>query len=93
MTVRHAQFTVTSTPQSITTGVVDSSNASGIDKSIIIQNSSVFVVYVGGLGVTTSNYGYKIPANGELAMDLLARDVVYVVSSESATISVLYLGM
>jgi hypothetical protein len=55
---------------------------SGMD--ITVQNvNETAVVYLGGEGVSTSNYGFKIPAGSAFSVELPGRDSIYAVSNES----------
>ena len=55
---------------------------SGCD--ITIQNiNSTGYVYVGGEGVTTSNYGFRILPNHSISFELVGKDHIYLVSSEN----------
>lgn len=66
---------------------------SGID--ITIQNiSESGYVYVGGEGVTTSNYGYRIAENSAISFELPGRDALYLVgSSNSIQAAIIIMGL
>ena len=55
---------------------------SGCDITIQNINESGYV-YVGGEGVTTSSYGYRISENSAISFELPGRDSVYLISSAS----------
>ena len=53
---------------------------SGIDITIQNINESGFV-YVGGAGVTTSNYGYRIAPSSAISFELPGYDALFLVAS------------
>ena len=55
---------------------------SGLD--ITIQNiNETGYIYVGGEGVTTSSYGYRISPNSAISFELPGYDALYIVGSAS----------
>lgn len=66
---------------------------SGLD--ITVQNISTSgYVYVGGEGVTTSSYGYRISANSAISFELPGRDALYLIgSTNSIEAAVLTMGL
>lgn len=52
---------------------------SGIDITVQNINESAYV-YVGGEGVTTSNYGYRISPNNGWSIELSGKDAIYAIS-------------
>jgi hypothetical protein len=57
---------------------------SGMD--ITIQNvHASATVYIGGDGVTSSNYGYRLLAGNAISFELPGRDSLYAVSSTNGT--------
>lgn len=50
-------------------------------------------VFVGGPGVTTTDYGYKIAAAGALSLDLGPSDRLFAVAAAPTDVHVLYLGV
>lgn len=58
---------------------------SAVNCTIQIQNLGTNAVYVGGTGLTSTNYGASIVAGGALTIDNLPTlDEVYVLSSSGA---------
>lgn len=55
---------------------------SGLDISVQNVNSSGYV-YVGGEGVTTTNYGFRISPNSAISFELDGHDSIYLVSSSN----------
>ena len=53
---------------------------SGVDITIQNINESGYV-YVGGEGVTTSNYGYRIAPSSAISFELSGRDSLFLVAS------------
>lgn len=66
---------------------------SGVD--ITIQNlSSEAYVYIGGPGVTTSNFGYRIPPDAAISFELPGKDDLHAVtSSNGSQVAVLKTGL
>jgi hypothetical protein len=56
---------------------------SGLDITIQNINEDGYV-YVGGEGVTSSNYGYRISPEGAISFELAEHDALYLTSSASA---------
>ena len=53
---------------------------SGLD--ITIQNTDdAAVVYIGGEGVTSSNYGYRLSAGAAWSVELSGRDAIYAITN------------
>jgi hypothetical protein len=55
---------------------------SGCDITIQNINESGFV-YVGGSGVTTSSYGYRISSNSAISFELPGYDALFLVASSN----------
>ena len=66
---------------------------SGVD--ITIQNlSSEAYVYLGGEGVTSSSFGYRIPPDSAVSFELPGKDALYAVtSSNGSQVAVLKTGL
>jgi len=62
--------------------VSEPSTTSGRDVTIQNVNASGYI-YVGGTGVTTENYGYRISANHAISFELDSQDELYVIGSTS----------
>jgi hypothetical protein len=57
---------------------------SGMD--ITIQNTDASaIVYIGGEGVTSSNYGYRISPNHAWSIELSGRDAIYAISNTNGS--------
>jgi hypothetical protein len=57
---------------------------SGMD--ITIQNiDTTAIVYIGGEGVTSSNYGYRISPNHAWSIELSGRDAIYAISNTNGS--------
>jgi hypothetical protein len=57
---------------------------SGLDVTVQNTDASNFI-YVGGEGVTTSSYGFKIVPGGAISLDLNGQDALYAIASASNT--------
>ena len=66
---------------------------SGFD--ITIQNvDEEAVVYIGGEGVTTTDYGFKITAGAAWSVELPSKDAIYAISdTNESAVAVLKLGL
>jgi hypothetical protein len=59
--------------------------AGGNGKDVTIQNNNIIGdVLIGGVGVTTSSFGFKLAPNAAISFELDGRDSVWAVSSTSA---------
>lgn len=57
---------------------------SGLD--ITIQNTDpTAIVYIGGEGVTSSNYGYRISPNNAWSIELSGHDAIYAISDTNGS--------
>ena len=71
---------IVSLNSSTATKITPGGTHSGFD--ITIQNiNSTGYVYVGGEGVTTSNYGFRILPNHSISFELAGKDHLYLISS------------
>jgi hypothetical protein len=66
---------------------------SGVD--ITIQNlDSEAYVYIGGEGVTTSNFGYRVAPDTAVSFELPGKDALYAVtSSNGSQVAILKTGL
>lgn len=78
-----------------TTAVRISPNGTHSGLDITIQNiSGSGFVYVGGEGVTTSNYGYRIAPASAISFELPGYDSLYIIgSSSSVEAAVITMGL
>jgi hypothetical protein len=62
---------------------------------ITLQNvNETAYVYVGGEGVTTTNYGYRISPNNGIAFELAEPDALYAVSDVNGSkVAVIQVGL
>jgi hypothetical protein len=66
---------------------------SGMDITLQNVNETAYV-FVGGEGVTTTNYGYRISPNNGLAFELPEYDSIYAISDvNGATVAVMRVGL
>lgn len=76
MATTHALVTLSNTNA---TRLTPNGLHSGMD--ITIQNvHASAIVYIGGEGVTTSDYGYKLTAGSAIAFELPGRDELYAIT-------------
>ena len=77
-----------------TTATPISATGNHAGRDITIQNiSESAFVYIGGQGVTTSNYGYRLAPNSAWSVELMGGEVLYAISSSSSNVAVLQLGL
>lgn len=63
-------------------------------RDVTIQNLSETVdVYLGGEGVTTESFGFKLEPKAAWSIELRAGDHIYATASESTNVSVFMLGL
>jgi hypothetical protein len=66
---------------------------SGMDITIQNVNETAFV-FIGGEGVTTTDYGYRISPNNGIAFELAERDTLYAIADvNEALIAVIKVGL
>ena len=67
----------------------------GNGKDVTIQNNNATAsILIGGEGVTTSDYGFKLLPNAAIAFELVGTESLWAVSStSSATVNVLRMGL
>jgi hypothetical protein len=75
---------LTTLSNSTATRLTPSGIHSGLD--ITVQNvHAVATVYIGGEGVTSSDYGYRLLAGTAVSFELPGRDALYAISSTNLT--------
>lgn len=94
MAVKHAEVTVTTTAANIVAGVPDTSGQYEVSRTVVLQNESEVDVFLGGTGVTTTAYGYKLVPDAEASFDLSFDDFLFaVVATGTATVRALHIGV
>ena len=89
MATTHNLYTVGTTAIPVTPIVTHS----GMDITIQNVNSSGYI-YVGGEGVTATNYGYRILPNHAISFELPGRSILYIVASApSMSVAVIRMGL
>lgn len=88
MAVTHEIVTVGESP------VIVGPSGNHAGRDITIQNLSQSTnVYLGGQGVTTTNFGYKLIPNSAWSVELKAKDIIYAVCESEADVAVFILGL
>jgi uncharacterized protein YjdB len=83
----HEKFTIGTGSLKITPGL-----DAGYD--ITIQHvGTTGYVYIGGVGVTSSNYGYRLSAGQAFSVELSGNNDLYIVGSEAINVAVLRLNL
>lgn len=89
MAVTHNIFQLNST-----TPVAVSVTGNHAGRDITIQNiSDTAYAYIGGSGVSTTNYGYRLAPDSAWSVELRAGEEIYAVSSASSSVAVMELGL
>ena len=65
---------------------------SGLDFTVQNANESGYI-YVGGVGVTTSNYGFRLLPNHSISFELPPYDHLYAVASTNINAAVISIGL
>lgn len=67
----------------------------GNGRDVTIQNNNASaIVYLGGPGVTTSDYGFKLLPNAAIAFELKGTDPIWAVGdTNSATVNILRINL
>lgn len=97
MAIAHGTIEVGTTAVNLLTGVPDRGFQhvdNSPDRTVVLINEGAVEVYLGGPGVTDSDYGYPLAPGGEVAVDLVDSDVLWaVVAAGTATVRALHLGV
>lgn len=64
----------------------------GLDFTVQNVNSAGYI-YLGGEGVTSSNYGFRILPNHSISFELPPKDHLYAVASTSLNAAVISIGL
>jgi hypothetical protein len=73
------QHSLTTLSNTTATRLTPVGSHSGMDITLQNVNETAYV-FIGGEGVTTSNYGYRIAPNNGWAIELPSRDSLYAIS-------------
>jgi hypothetical protein len=65
---------------------------SGLEFNVQNENESGYI-YLGGVGVTTSNYGFRILPNHSISFEVAPYDHLYAVASTSLNAAVISMGL
>jgi hypothetical protein len=65
---------------------------SGLDFTVQNANESGYI-YLGGVGVTTSNYGFRLLPNHSISFELPPYDHLYAVASTNINAAVISIGL
>ena len=74
------QHSLTTLSNSSATRLTPNGTHSGLDVTIQNVHASA-IVYIGGEGVTSSNYGYRLSAGNAWSIELSGFDSLYTISS------------
>jgi len=75
--------------------IVSSSGEKFLGEDLTVQNvHASAIVYVGGEGVTTTNYGYRLSPGTAISCEVPARDKVYAITDVNGSqVAVLRMGL
>lgn len=94
MAVAHSTVNVGTSATSLTDSHPDRLRAKGdVARAILVQNTSASTVYVGGAGVTTTDYGVEVAAGDSLGLDLGWGEELYAVAASAVDVHVLHTGV
>ena len=87
------QHSLTTLSNTLATRITPNGTHSGLD--ITIQNvDASAIVYLGGLGVTSSNYGYRLSPGTAWSVELPSLDSLYAITNTNgSSIAVLTTGL
>jgi hypothetical protein len=90
---RMTQHSLTTLSNASATRLTPSGTHSGLD--ITIQNiDASAIVYIGGEGVTSSNYGYRLSPGAAWSIELPSFDSMYAITNTNgSTVAVLTTGL
>jgi hypothetical protein len=89
MALAHQRVTVTSTAT-----LLSSSSAGRDGQTLLIQNpTGNSVLYLGASDVTTSSYGYALPANADMSISLQNGESLYGATAVSSTVNIIRQGV
>jgi hypothetical protein len=75
---------LTTLSNSTATRLTPNGTHTGVD--ITIQNvHASAIVYIGGIGVTSSNYGYRIAAGTAWSVELSGKDAIYAITDTNSS--------
>lgn len=87
------QHTLTALSNTTATLLTPFGSHSGLDITLQNVNASGYI-YVGGEGVTSSNYGFRILPNHSISFELPGYDSLYAIASTtSMSVAVLSIGL
>lgn len=77
MTTQHNLYTINNTE-----AIQVSPNGNGAGRDVTYQNANASgYIYIGGDGVTSTNYGYRIMPNHAISFELEEQDELYAIAS------------
>lgn len=87
------QHSLTTLSNSTATRLTPDGQHSGLDLTIQNVHASA-MVYIGGEGVTSSDYGYRISPNNAISFSLLSNDAMYAITDTNGSkVAVLKAGI
>jgi hypothetical protein len=87
------QHSLTTLSNSTATRLTPDGQHSGLDLTIQNVHASA-MVYVGGEGVTSSDYGFRISPNNAISFSLLSNDAMYAITDTNGSkVAVIKVGI
>jgi hypothetical protein len=94
MAVKHSTVVVGASATPLIGSIDDTDGTpdrSEVARTLTVQNAeNGATVYIGGPGVTTTSYGYRLKADQAVAFDLTAGDEPYAVTATSQAVTTLH---
>ena len=78
------QHSLTTLSNSSATLLTPSGTHSGLDITIQNVNASA-IVYIGGIGVSSTNYGYRLDPATAFSIELSGRDALYAITDTNGS--------
>jgi hypothetical protein len=78
------QHSLTTLSNSTATRLTPNGTHGGLDVTIQNVHASA-IVYIGGEGVTSSNYGYRLSAGAAWSIELSGKDALYAISDTNGS--------
>lgn len=87
------QHSLTTLSNSTATRLTPDGQHSGLDLTIQNVHASA-MVYIGGEGVTSSDYGFRISPNNAISFSLLSNDAMYAITDTNGSkVAVIKVGI
>ncbi len=94
MAIKHTTVTVGTAAVDLVSSVPDLTDRAVIERSLVVSNEGTVDVFLGGPGVSVTDYGLRLAAGGSMTLDLTMRDVLFAVAGAAGqVVRVLHAGV